>query len=267
LNTLRHPIGTVHKGQDPKLTVRIIGRCNFRCPLCSTFSHPERKGLLSQDEMKEIISLLVREKFRGALNVSGGETSLHPDLPKMVSLASRLLPESAVVVFTNGDWVGARGWTERLDRLLGRPNVLVRFSLDRQHAQGKAMALYGRIRRKTVEAVEQERLGKARLFLAACLERGAEPGRNFDFAYKGTLAEASRYMRPLGDVPVYPLRFQRDPARRAKRIGFMAVDLDPRGRPLVFVTLGHILRGEALGGIPALPLALRMNREALRAKS
>ena len=32
---------TVVRGGEPKLTVRVIGHYNFRCPACSTFSSPE----------------------------------------------------------------------------------------------------------------------------------------------------------------------------------------------------------------------------------
>jgi hypothetical protein len=99
----------------------------------------------------------------------------------------------------------------------------------------------------------------------ACIEEGARPGANFDLAFKGTAAEGSAYLAPLGDVPVYPILFIKDPARRPKRIGVMAVDLDKDGRALVYPTLGHIPVGEPLGGLETLPSALRMNRETLAA--
>jgi uncharacterized Fe-S cluster-containing radical SAM superfamily protein len=265
LKNAYYPVGIVLKGQDPKLTVRIIRRCNFRCPACSTFSNPERKGLLSLADLREIINLLVRENFRGVFNMSGGETTLHPELADMVFLASSHLKESKIVVFTNGDWIGSEDWSERLQDLLIGPNILIRFSLDRQHAEGKARALFGQFTEKIVEEVEKERLDKARDFMAACLKLGAIPGQNFDFAYKGNLSDAKKYMSSLGNVPIYPLKFQKNPARRHKRMGYMAVDVDPDGRARVYLTLGHIPRHEALGGIPALPLALKMNREALHA--
>jgi len=267
LNRLSPSIAAARESEDPRLTVRIIGVCNFRCPACSTFSSPERKGLLPLSELKQIIDILVRENFHGALHFSGGETTLHPDLKDMVTLAARDLRNSRIVVFTNGDWVGAPGWTGRLQGLFAEANVLVRFSLDRQHAVGKSKALFGHVREKTVADVEKERLEQARSFLAACLALRVKPGLNFDFAFKGTLDEAKKYMRLLGDVPVYPIQFQKSPARRPKHMGTMAVDLDSDGRARVFVTLGHIPRGEALGGIQTLPLALRMNRRALRASA
>jgi hypothetical protein len=213
---------------------------------------------------KQIISLLVEHGFKGVLNISGGETTLHPHLLKIVSLASGQLPRARVVVFTNGDWVGRQRWRSLLKSLLQNPNVLVRFSLDKEHAQGKARALAGSAEGKRIAEIEKERLGKARLFLEACRKEGAEPSLNFDFAFKGTLAQGQAYMATLGDVPIYPLFYQKDPARRPKQMGFLAVDFNRQGRPQVYLTLGHLSRGEALGGLDQLPLALAQNREALK---
>jgi uncharacterized Fe-S cluster-containing radical SAM superfamily protein len=263
----KRPVGEVRRGDDPKVTVRIIGRCNFRCPSCSSFSGPERRGILSPADFSRILALLIRDGFRGVLNLSGGETTLHPRLPAFVRQASRRLPAARVVVFTNGDWVGRGGWRRLLGSLLAGPNVLVRFSLDRQHAEGKAMTLFGKANRSEVAALEKDRMEAARSFMAFCLERGAEPGRHFDFAFKGTAAAGSRYMSSLGRPPVYPIVFRRNPSRRPRAWGYLAVDLDAAGRPRVYATLSHIPRGEALGGIEALPAALAMNRRALRVSS
>ncbi len=250
-------------GGEPKVTVRIIGRCNFRCPICSTFSGPEKAGLLAVSEFSRIVGLLAEHGFHGPLHVSGGETTLHPGLPEMAALAARHLPEAPVALFTNGNWVGEGDWRGLLRQLLAGPNILIRFSLDRPHAMGRAAALHGPVSHRTLAESEDALFEKARAFLAACLEEGAEPGRNFDFAYKGDLGEGRQYLAPLGTVPVYPIVFQKDPLHRPKLMGFMAVDLDQQGRPLVYPSLGHIPAGEPLGGIETLPSALEMNRWAL----
>jgi hypothetical protein len=257
-------VSQVYESREPKLTIRIIGRCGFRCPDCSAFSGPERPGLLSISHFRQIISLLVEHDFNGVLNISGGETTFHPQLLKIVSLASRHLPWARIVVFTNGDWVGRQRWRSLLKSLLQYPNVLVRFSLDKEHAEGKARAVSGSAGADRVAEIEKERLEKARLFLEACRKEGAKPGLNYDFAFKGTISEGQAYMASLGDVPIYPLFFQRNPASRPKQMGFLAVDLDRQGRPLVFLTLGHLSREEPLGGLDQLPLALAQNREALK---
>lgn len=257
--------GTDGGTADPRLTVRIIGRCSFRCPACSTFSSPERKGVLSPADFGRILGVLRENGFHGTFHISGGEPTLHPALPEMAASASRSLPASRIVVFTNGGWVGSREWRARLKGLLGGPNVLVRFSLDRQHVEGRARARRAGVSAEALARSESELFAKAGEFLAACLAEGAAPGAHFDFAFKGTAGEAAAYLAPLGDVPVYPIEFQKDPVRRPRRTGVIAVDLDRDGRPLVFQTLSHIPAGEALGGLETLPEALRADREARNA--
>jgi len=256
-------VSQVCENREPKLTIRIIGRCCFRGPGCSAFSGPERPGLLSLAHFRQITRLLAKDKFHGVLNISGGETTLHPHLLKIVSIASGALPGARIVVFTNGDWVGHQGWRSLLKSLLQYPNVLVRFSLDKEHAQGKARAQAGSARAERVANIEEERLEKARLFLEVCRKEGGKPGVNYDFAFKGTRAKGRTYMATLGDVPIYPLLFQRNPSRRPKKMGFLAVCPDRQNRPQVFLTLGHLSREEPLGGLDQLPLALAQNREAL----
>jgi len=260
---VQHPIGTVLSGKEPKLTVRIIGRCNFRCPACSTFSSPERKGLLSIEDFRRILDILKEEHFHGVLNISGGEPTLHPHLNSVVSAASRELSKARIVVFTNGDWVEEVGWENHLRDLFCGENVLIRFSLDRQHAEGKARRQSNGSDMRMIESIEKERLKKARLFLKACLEENMIPGLNFDFAFKGAVPEANKYFSSLGEVPVYPIHFHRNPWKRPLEMGYLAVDLKEDGQPVVFLTLGHISKGEPLGGLEKLPLALKWNREAL----
>jgi uncharacterized Fe-S cluster-containing radical SAM superfamily protein len=216
--------------------------------------------------LKKAVDILARERFHGVLNISGGEPTLHPRVPEMVSYASKRLPGAKVVLFTNGHWVGRPHWRQRLRRLLAGENVLVRFSLDRQHAEGALRAANIILEKNRLKEIESSRLKKARLFFEACLAEGALPGLHFDFAFKGSEDEAREYMCELGDVPLYLIRFQKDPAHRAKKMGYFAIGIDENNRTLVYPTLGHIYPGEPLGGIENLPPALRMNRKALKAK-
>jgi len=249
--------------REPKLTFRIIRRCAFDCPLCSTFSGVKRRGEMRQSDFRAAMDILATCDFRGTLNVSGGETTLHGRLCSMLRYASVRLPLARIAVFTNGDWVGRPGWRRRLRRMLAGPNVLVRFSLDRQHAQGAIRGAGRKITRKRLEAAERNRLRQAGQFLDACLASGAKPGVNFDFAFKGTADEARAYMRDLGPVPVYTIRLRRDPDKRPKEPGFFAVDAQENGSPLVYPTLGHIPRGEHMGGLETLATALEINRRSL----
>ena len=219
--------------------------------------------MITRADFCKAVDILATERFRGQLNVSGGETTLHPALEAMLTYAAEWLEKACIAVFTNGDWVGFPGWRKRLEALLAGPNVLVRFSLDRQHAEGAVLARASGLDERLVKAVELERLDKARMFLHACRKLGAVPGVNFDFAFKGSLQEGREYTKDLGEVPLYLIRFRRDPSHRRKEFGFLAVDVDGHDSVAVYPTLGHIPTGESLGGLETLAAALEMNRNAL----
>ena len=249
--------------KDPVCTVRILRRCNFRCPSCSTFSGPEGRGAISLTDFCLAADILAGEGFAGQLNISGGETTLHPDFGAMLSYASTRLEKARISVFTNGQWVGQAGWLDILGSLMAGPNVVVRFSLDRQHAEGEVR---GRCRQWTegeIRASERARIEKARSFLRACSDMKAQPGVNFDFAFKGSLEEGRAYTRELGEVPLYLIRFRPFPAERPKEPGFFAIDVDEENRPEVYLTLGHIPAHESFGGLDTLAAALEINRKAV----
>jgi hypothetical protein len=215
------------------------------------------------EDFRRAAEMLERADFRGILNISGGEPTLHPDLGRLLRCAAYCTPGARVVLFTNGHWIGTNGWRDLLSSLLAGPNQLVRFSLDRQHAIGRALA-EGSAMPETIARIERERLGQAQRFIKACADFGAKPGVNYDFAYKGSLEEAESYTRALGPVPLYTIRFRRDPARRARRMGFFAVDVQGDDSVRVYTTLADIPAGRPLGGLEALPEALAMNRAAVR---
>jgi len=260
------PTASPARRLEPKITFRIIRSCNFDCPGCSTFSHMERKGAVQRDDFERAVDILASCNFEGPLNLSGGEPTFHEDLPSLVQYASEGLPKARIALFTNGDWVGAPGWERKLRSLFVGKNVLIRFSLDRQHVEGALLALDGRVSRKGLERVEKERKEKARLFKDAMLSFAAVPGVNYDFAFKGSISEARRYMVGLGDVPVYLIRFRADPENRPKEYGFLAIDVQEDNALLVYATLGHIPTGEPLGGIETLSRAVELNRIELKRK-
>ena len=258
------PVGTISKGNDPKLTIRIIRKCNFRCPLCSTFSNPEGKGILSLGDFKKIVDILSLNNFSGVVNISGGEPTLHPKLIKMVKYLSSRLPNIKIVVFTNGYWIGRPWWRHKLNKIIDINKVLIRFSLDQQHAEGAILAKERRVNIIKLKKIEAKRYKQAKAFFNACIEFGSKPGINFDFAFKGTMDEAAIYVKEkLGDVPIYLIKFQKNITKRTKQKGYFAIDIDSQGRPLVYITLGHIPGKNSLGGIEKIPTALSINRKFL----
>jgi hypothetical protein len=213
-------------------------------------------------DFRKIIDILKFNSFRGSLNISGGEPTLHKRLPAMIDYASKNLPEANIALFTNGDWIGTRRWRQKLRRLAGGDNTRIRFSHDWQHAYGSILAAGKSVTPSNLIISERQRMTKAKRFKKACLEDGIK----FDFAFKGSLSKARRYFRELGEVPVYRIRFRKEPDRRPKKFGFFAVDVQEDDSVRIYATLGHIPAGQALGGMEALPSALEMNRKAIRFK-
>jgi hypothetical protein len=248
---------------EPKVTFRIIRRCNFDCPGCCTFSRIDRKGDVRLGDFKQAIDILDDCGFQGILNISGGETTLHQDLPTMISYASSRLNLARIALFTNGDWIGRRDWEEKLAALFAGPNVLIRVSLDRQHTEGKLRGSGIIPDEQQVEKEESARFEKAGLFLKVMTGLGAVPGINFDFAFKGDIRQASVYMSDYGEVPVYLIKFREDPENRPREYGFLAIDVQENDDLLVYPTLGHIPLNKPLGGLESLASALEMNRSAM----
>jgi hypothetical protein len=199
-------------------------------------------------QFQRAINILARERFHGVVTISGGEPTLHPRLPDMIRYASTQLPQATVLVFTNGSWLGNPNWKRVLRRLLPGPNVVINYSFDRQHVEGASRA--------AGEKMEAALFDRARRFVRAT------PRTRFRIAFKGTQREAERFLRPLGKVPLYLIKFQKNPARRPKRLGVFAVEVNRHNQVEVFPTLGHIPRGESLGGLETLSRALQLNREA-----
>jgi len=255
------PVGTVLSGDEPKLTIRVLKRCNFRCPLCATFSSPDEWAALSLAQIKTIAENLSMEEFAGVINVSGGETTLHPELEAILAALSAGVSRARIVLFTNGSWIGFPGWQSRLDRWLSIPNVLIRLSMDAQHIQGEAAAT-GR----EPEAVRLRSFKRAAAFLEACRKAGARPGIRYDFAFKGTEQEARAFLHDLGQVPLYLITFQKDPHNRPRVDGYFAVDVDDAGAAAVYLTIGHFASRESIGGLDRIPEALSHNRKKLGTK-
>ena len=204
------------------------------------------------------------DHYTGVVNISGGEPTLHPQHSELLELLARRLPDASVVSFTNGSWIGASGWRERLRRLVSVPNMLLRLSVDKQHVLGAFKVARRTMPDVPYKDVESLLFKRTAMFLRECDTIGARAGHDYDIAYKGGYKQAGRYLSAFGDVPVYPIHFHTDPVNRPKELGYFAVDIDTDSRPFVFPTLGHVLKWEPLGGLETLGEALEMNRSYLK---
>lgn len=259
-----YSMGGIPPGKEPKITFRIIRRCNFQCPLCSTFSGPDKTGEMKLGDFMTAVDMLAGDGFHGHLNISGGEPTLHPHLMDMLAYASARLGHAGTALFTNGHWIGESDWRTRLREFLSVPGVLVRFSLDRQHVEGAARGLCGGATRENLNAMHSAMFEKARMFVEACRRERPRKEAGFDFAFKGSPPEAKAYLGSLGEVPLYLIELQNAPFERPKKFGFFTVDVGETGDVLVYPTLGHIPTAEPLGDLSTLGSALEMNRGALQ---
>jgi uncharacterized radical SAM superfamily Fe-S cluster-containing enzyme len=81
----------------------IIETCNLRCPTCFTDSSPELRGVVPLvDVLANIDQRLARENGRlDVVMLSGGEPTLHPDLPRLLDeLVARNIVR--ILINTNG---------------------------------------------------------------------------------------------------------------------------------------------------------------------
>ena len=80
----------------------ITNACDLRCPICFTYNRADRTYFMSADEFERHLDFVV-EATGGVdlVNVTGGEPTLHPDLPALLARAQR--PGiGRVTVNTNG---------------------------------------------------------------------------------------------------------------------------------------------------------------------
>ncbi len=81
----------------------IIETCNLRCPTCFTDSSPELRGVVPvADVLANVDQRLARENGRlDVVMLSGGEPTLHPDLPRLLDeLVARNIVR--ILINTNG---------------------------------------------------------------------------------------------------------------------------------------------------------------------
>jgi 7,8-dihydro-6-hydroxymethylpterin dimethyltransferase len=68
----------------------ITNACNLRCPICFTYNREDRLYFMSRDEFARHLDFVVAAPAGGDLvNITGGEPTLHPELPELLEMARR----------------------------------------------------------------------------------------------------------------------------------------------------------------------------------
>ncbi|MDR1394638.1 MAG: radical SAM protein [Deltaproteobacteria bacterium] len=92
--------------QNPcTVLMEITSACNLRCPVCFADSGV-REDFVPIDELVEHLKWIRRQQGQIVFQISGGEPTLHPDLPRLIAEAVRLFP--AVQLNTNGLLLASR---------------------------------------------------------------------------------------------------------------------------------------------------------------
>jgi radical SAM protein with 4Fe4S-binding SPASM domain len=90
--------------------------CNRKCSYCPNIDH-ERETVMMPDELYDSIIMQLRELgFCGRMSFHFyNEPLLDPRLPFLVARAKQALPETRVVLYTNGDFLSRAGFEQLVD--------------------------------------------------------------------------------------------------------------------------------------------------------
>ena len=86
--------------------MEVNSRCNRKCRYCpvSVLPPPDVPEYMSKEVFNRIINELIRINFKGRISFSlYNEPLLHPDLEVLVKELKRRLPETFLLLFTNGN--------------------------------------------------------------------------------------------------------------------------------------------------------------------
>lgn len=88
--------------------IQITRRCNQRCIICS---NPDRDATLTVNEVTGLMDRLLRDGYDGVI-LTGGEPTLHPDLPEMLKYSRKLGLDARII--TNGQGLGNASYLAKL---------------------------------------------------------------------------------------------------------------------------------------------------------
>lgn len=100
--------------------VPIVSSCNLDCPICYTVNKNEDAFQLTREQMARILEhLAAQHEELDIINFTGGEPTLHPELPELLAMC-REAGIRRLTVSTNGLKLKDRDYTRRLAELDAR---------------------------------------------------------------------------------------------------------------------------------------------------
>lgn len=84
------------------LEINIVDQCNLNCKGCAHFSNICDNNFVSLDKYKQDLEIIAEKFYLYNFRLLGGEPLLHPQLPELVDITRKILPNSRIIIVTNG---------------------------------------------------------------------------------------------------------------------------------------------------------------------
>ncbi len=98
------------------LEIQTVTECNRSCPICPVSSDPIEEAFMEEGLFKKIIGEVGEIGFNGRISPHFyGEPLLDERLPRLMKYAKEKIPESKIIIFTNGDLLTKKKLEELLD--------------------------------------------------------------------------------------------------------------------------------------------------------
>lgn len=109
------------------LEINIVDQCNLNCKGCAHFSNICDNKFVNLENYKRDLELIAEKFYLYNFRLLGGEPLLHPKLPELVEITRNILPNSRIIIVTNGLLINKL--SENALKKLSKSNVIVSISL------------------------------------------------------------------------------------------------------------------------------------------
>ena len=84
------------------LEINIVDQCNLNCKGCAHFSNICDNNFVLLDKYKHDLEMIAEKFCLYNFRLLGGEPLLHPQLSELVDTTRKILPNSRIIIVTNG---------------------------------------------------------------------------------------------------------------------------------------------------------------------
>ncbi len=196
-----HDCGLCEEHRQHTCTVlfEITYACNLRCPVCFASAGGSAASFTSLAELEEQLRWIAARTPDAVLQISGGEPTLHPDLPALVKIAAGLFP--AVQLNTNGILLAQR--PDLCGELAEAGLSWVFLQFDGTTDDIFETMRGARLLKEKIRAIENCRDARLTVVLVPTLARGVNDGNlgeMLDFALAYSPAVRGIHIQPMADM-------------------------------------------------------------------